>query len=154
MKKWIIFALLWTIPLFSAEGKRDYFTQLTPQEAKDIQFIVTTLGNTSAVGLLFKKSALEKAGDRIGQVHPLRFFGYVMSHPQLKASFANIKGMAWNNFEDGMVGSLKKADSRNNLNAEMVNDFARQSHLDASTVQGFVKHKQWKQLIAFVRKQA
>lgn len=154
MKKWILFCLLSIMPMLSASDKRDYFTKLSSQEAKDIQYIVTTLGNTSSVGLLFKKKSLEQAGDRIQDVHPLRFFGYVLSQPRLKASLANIKGMAWTNFEEGMIGSLQKADSRNNLNNKIIDDFSRQSHLDPAKVQAYVKNKQWKGLIEFVRKQA
>lgn len=154
MKKWVILALLFALPLFADGEKRNYFAKLTPQEAKDIQYIVSTLGNTSQVGLLFKKKSLEQAGDRLGQVHPLRFFGYVMSNQQLKASFASIHGMAWRNFENGMAGSLQKAFQRNNLNQEIINDFAKSSHLDSKRIEGFVKNKQWKKLIDFVRSQA
>lgn len=149
-----MFALLFTLPLFGEGEKRDYFAKLTPQEAQDIQYIVNTLGNTSQVGLLFKKSSLEQAGDRIGHVHPLRFFGYVMSNPSLKASFAKIHGMAWRNFENGMAGSLQKAYQRSNLNKEIIDDFAKTSHLDPNRVEMFVKGKQWKELVEFVRSQA
>lgn len=154
MKKWLLLALISTLPLFSEGYKRNYYATLTPQESKDIQYIVSTLGSTSAVGLLFKKQSLEQAGDRIEQVHPLLFFAYVYSNPELKSSFSNIKGMAWNNFEDGMANSLEKAHSRENLNNEMVEDFAHQSHLDPKRLESFVKNKQWKAFVEFVRKQS
>lgn len=154
MKRWVMLALLFTLPLFADGDKRNYFAQLTPQEAKDIQYIINTLGNTSQVGLLFKKKSLEQAGDRIGRVHPLRFFGYIMANQHLKNSFANIRGMAWRNFEDGMAGSLQKAFLRDNLNQEIIDDFAKSSHLDPARIESFVKNKQWKSLIDFVRSQA
>ncbi|ADI38205.1 hypothetical protein [Waddlia chondrophila] len=152
MKKWLVFFCVCVLSLLSASEKSDYFAKLTPQEAKDIQYIVTTLGNTSAIGLLFKKKSLEQAGARIDDVHPLRFFGYVMTNPQLKASFDKIKGVAWSRFKEGMAGSLEKADSRDHLNAEVIDDFSSESHLDRSKVQAYVDRKQWEALIDFMRR--
>lgn len=134
--------------------KRDYFSPLTLQEGNDISYVVSTLGNRSAVGLLFKKGSLEEAGDRIGHVHPLRFFQYVLVNAELKTSFAKIDGIAWKRFVDGMAGSLAKADARNNLSQKVIDDFAKSSQLDVSVVQQFLDKKEWKPFISYIKKQS
>jgi hypothetical protein len=150
----LFLAALLTLPLYADETKRDYFSPMTGQEAQDIRYIITTLGETSTVGLLMKKSTLEQAGNRIGHVHPLKFFGFILSDQRLRRSFGQMKGIAWKNFVNGMAGSFAVADTRRNLSMAMIEDFARAGRLDPAIVNGYIQNRRWKELIHFVRKQA
>lgn len=154
MKRFVQLLLLWCAPMMCEEFGQNYFNALTPQEGDEISYIVSTLGNTSPVGLLFKKRSLEKAGDRIGHVHPLCFFQFILDRPGLKASFAKIDGLAWRSFVDGMAESLAKADARNHLSQKIIEDFAHNSHLDISTIQQLLSNKEWKPFISYIKSES
>ena len=69
-----------------------YQLRLTPDDQSSISKMIKNLGELGWLGLLKKKSAMEKLGDNILPVHPLRFLGYVLSNPALKKQLPKIMG--------------------------------------------------------------
>jgi len=69
-----------------------YQLRLTADDQSNIFKMIKSLGELGWLGLLKKKSAMEKLGDTILPVHPLRFLGYVVSNPPLRKQLPKIMG--------------------------------------------------------------
>lgn len=128
MRRFLFLLCLWSIiaaPAYAA-SLPDYYAAPTDQEKADIRFIILTLSNKSGLSLLFERSALEQAGSRTRDVHPLRFLCYVFTDPQLRSAIGRIQGIAWNRFSKDMGDSLARQAANANLTPEILSDFSKQ----------------------------
>jgi hypothetical protein len=124
---------------------------MTDQEKRDISYIIMTLATKSQMSLLFEKKELNRAGDRVSHVHPLRFLLYIFSDGQLKTAVKKIKGLPWNRFVSGMAGSLDKAAARNSIKEEYVADFSKTVGVDPSILAPSLQSRHWEEFINIVR---
>ncbi len=147
----LIVLLLLFFPQWIQADLRPYPAQISPQEQTDIRFIIGTLANTSSIGLMFKKKALENAGNRTDNVHPLNYIGFIFSDPVLKQQAKKINGIAWNRFVGGLSGSFEKAKQRGNIDRAMMVDFSKQVHLDSNLLIPYFSSQRWGDLINVVR---
>lgn len=131
---------------------RNYNTAVTTDEIRDITFILTTLAKSSLASLATSKSSLNKAGDRIDHIHPLRFLSVVFTDETLKASVSAIRSRSWvwDQFFDGLQRSLKEESQKNNLTPNQVNEFAGIVGIPAASIQNIVNNRHWKELIYFL----
>ena len=67
-----------------------YRLRLTPEDQGNISKMMKNMGELGWLGLLKKKKMMEKLGDKILPVHPLRFLGYIASSPSLKKQLPKI----------------------------------------------------------------
>lgn len=131
-----------------------YDTPLTEQDKKNITFIISTLSGKSSVQLMFKKSALEKAGDEVEHVHPLKFLAFVFSSDSLKEQAKNITGVPWSRFSGDMSKSLSDAAKGGQMSEETVKQFAKAVGMDVSVIEPLIKEQQWKQLVNTVKEKS
>lgn len=108
---------------------RNYSAIVTPSEKKDINYIVDTLANASLKNLWDQEDSLNRAGDRINHVHPLRFLMVVFTDEKLKVDIRNIRnrgGKVWRKFIKGLEESLLEESQRldNNMKPEYIQEFA------------------------------
>ena len=143
----IILLLFLTTQVFAQE-MRFYEDHPSQNDKNDIRYIVNTLSNNSMVNILFQKSSLEKAGDRIEHVHPLQFLLVVFSNEELKAGIHNIrnKGMVWKDFYCGLRDSLETESCLNNVGPHL-HDFATKLGLKPHLISAAVAEKRWKDFL-------
>jgi len=128
---------------------RNYDAPLSPEQIKDIHYLVSTLGNSSLIKITSHRSDLEKAGARIDKIHPLKFLSCVFVDEELKASIANMQGRywVWKKFVQGLSGSFDEEAKNDNMRAECVQDFANTLGIDISLINASIQDRQWGQLI-------
>ena len=115
---------------------RDYTFAASENEMKDIHFILSSLANKTLPKLLKLKPTLERAGDRIDHLHPLRFLEYVFTDEELKVAVRNIKdrSFVWGDFFGGLKSSLQEETDRNNLSDEMIGEFCLNVNIEIDLV--------------------
>lgn len=104
---------------------RDYQVSMTKQEKRDIRFIIITLATKSSISLLFEKRALNRAGNRVAHVHPLKFLSFIFSDYELKNAVTKIRGIPWRRFAKDMGASLGKSANRRNMKEKYIADFVQ-----------------------------
>lgn len=129
---------------------RSYYAPLTPAETRDIVFIVTTLSNSSSfINLLKHKGELERAGQRVNHVHPLKFLMAIFSDEKSKAGVRNIRSRSfvWNEFFKGLKDSFNEESSKGNLKDDQIQDFAAHFNLSPALLTPPLKAGQWDQFV-------
>lgn len=128
---------------------RVYEIELNQKERKDIRFILTTLANNSLPSIWQQKGALERAGDRIDHVHPLRFIMAVFTDEELKVAMHNIKGRSWvwNEFFQGMCESLSTEMNNKNLKQDYINDFSKIVGIDPTLITAAIYDQRWSDFV-------
>lgn len=135
----------------SAAPGSDYYAPLTEKEKGDIRYIITTISGKSKFSLLFSQGSLNQAGNRVSNVHPLVFLGYVFSDPQLKQAAKNIDGMVWDRFSGDMAKSLALEANHGNVKKEHLNDFAKKIGVNETIFDQVAQSGRWKEFITIAR---
>ena len=128
---------------------RNYARGYTSQEAKDIHFVVTNLGRGKA-NALSHFSSLNKAGDRIDNVHPLRFLECIFTNEECKAGIANIQksgGFVAKKFNSGLFNTLTEEANAGNIPRSYVAGLASALSLDVKVLLPFFKNNNWQGLV-------
>lgn len=150
----LLLCLLTTVSTTFAEvphpDARDYFADLSKTDKRNISFTINTLGNTSTLGLLFKRNDLERAGSATGHIHPLRYFKYVLEKESLKRSFQRMDGRAWSEFKSGFSRSFQEADDYNNLSDKVIADFTYGLEVDREEVTRLLRQKSWQSFMQYI----
>ena len=131
---------------------RNYYEPLTSQNKADITYIVTTLANTSLLGLGGLKSSLESAGDRVDSVHPLRFLSYIFTTEETKSAIRNLQGNSWvwKKFISGISVNLEEESKRKNMN--YAQNFADTIGVDVNLFSNPLNAGKWEQFISVLIK--
>lgn len=128
----------------------DAFQQLplSDREKKIISFIVTTIAEKNIFQLALEKRSMEKKGKKIGQVHPLRFIGYIISDPELKNCLKQIRksSFKWDAFIDGYAKRMKEEYANDNL-FKYLPGFAAQVGASEAEVREYIVDKDFEGLV-------
>lgn len=95
--------------------------EVTQEHAVIIDEIITTMGNSSVIGLGFKRGHLHALGKKIDGIGSLQFLGYIFSQENLKKHMINIRksSMKWNGFMDGIKPGLNKIEATKELYVDL-----------------------------------
>ncbi len=95
--------------------------EVTQEHAVIIDEIITTMGNSSVIGLGFKRGHLHALGKKIDGIGSLQFLGYIFSQEKLKKHMINIRksSMKWNGFMDGIKPGLNKIEETKELYVDL-----------------------------------
>lgn len=146
---------------YVAGDARNYYAVLTPEEFRDIHYILTYLGSKpSLISLGWNQGDLQAAGDRIRHIHPLNWFLNVFRNEELKIAFGNIRGSGlWSRFsrgDRGIVDSLNSESDIHNMKREYIEDFSRKLGLESNEIAALIERRDWdkffERLIAIPRK--
>lgn len=131
---------------------RNYSTPVTLLEKQDISYIVNTLGMSSLSKITKAKSSLKKAGNRIDNVHPLRFLLCVFTDEQMKASVHAMEGRSWvwTEFLSGLKKSLEEESQKDNMKMEFITDFASRLGITVDLIYPSISQHQWNQLVSIL----
>lgn len=131
-----------------------YQLRLTADDQSSISKMIKNLGELGWLGLLKKKSAMEKLGDNILPVHPLRFLGYVVSNPSLKKQLPKIMGdfvkrKSFLNGHGKRIGFSQRMTNEVNHNNMMqyIPGFAQQIGASEESLQKYFNAHDWEGLI-------
>lgn len=140
--------------LSSTPIPRDFNADVAPQEKEDIRYIVTTLANKPTAKLLFYKTSLDAAGDRVNHVHPLRFLETIFNDEEMKVGMHNIvkKSWVWKEFMKGLGESLSEEKGRDNLTTEQIEFFANAVELKPSLITGSLNANRWEEFVVLLIK--
>lgn len=133
-------------------GGRNYYQSLSNQDKADITYLVTTLANSSLLGLGVAKSSLESAGDRLDPVHPLQFLAYVFTNEELKTSMRGLQGNSWvwKRFMSGISESFDEEYKCNNMN--YAQNFASTVGVDVNVILPSLNSAKWEQFVSLLIK--
>lgn len=138
------------MPQMTTSTPRNYQYPVSSSERSDIKYIITTLATGSWTQLLKNKSSLEKAGDRVDSVHPLRFLQCIFSEEELKAGLHSIydRSRIYKHFTDGLFDSLEQESNRDNLKEEYVIDFSNNLGINPALIMPLITNKKWSNLLS------
>jgi hypothetical protein len=136
----------------AAGEARDYHRPLTENEKNDIRYIITTISGKSKFSLLFQQSALNRAGNRTTQVHPLNYLAFIFTDPELKPASQRIERVVWKRFSESMGENLAKEAERQNV-FEFISDFAEKIGVDKSQLLAAAQNNRWQDFINIARSQ-
>ena len=111
--------------------------------------LIDQMGNKPWYELLWHKRKMEKLGDQVDHVHPMRFAGYIFSHGHLKDAMKKVRafGLKWSRFISGFGGKMNRNADQNNLLIHVAG-FCHQTGADPDFVKGCIERRQWEQLIS------
>ena len=100
--------------MLEASKKAFYQLTLTKDDVKNIHYIVKSMGTCSYGTLLVRSVEMNKRGDAIRHVHPLRFLGCIVSNSKQKEYLKEIRRskVKWMTFRKNLFGNLKREKER------------------------------------------
>ncbi len=128
----------------------DYFRPLTPEDKENINYIVDTLSDKSAITLLIYQKNLEETGGKTRPIHPLKFLYYVFTDPTLRAASHKIRPVVWRRFVQGFEPSFEEEDKRNNLKMAAIEDFSSGVRVKKEKILSLLRAKKWSEFMNLV----
>ena len=137
---------------FISVATQDSFYQLPllEEDKKNIRIIIKTMAEKGLVKLLLERRYLEKKGDQVNYIHPLRFIGYIFSDEKLKDCMRQIKTsrFKWNEFIKGFSRRMDEECAVDNLK-RFIPEFVEQVHpKHPERIESFIRKKSWEELVA------
>jgi len=123
----------------------------TDQEKAIVYEIISTMGETSTPGLIFKQSRLKEIGAQISHIHPLKFLSSVFTHPELKNHMIVIWNSSFkkNGFMDGLAPNMTREADKGKLH-QYLKDFAEEVSVHAESIQIYFDTRDWDGLVFFL----
>ena len=128
-----------------SQGSQDFYSlTLTQEDGQNIHYIIKSMAKSGWLALLKKKSELERCGDSIRHVHPLRFLGFIFSDPQRKHYIHMVKKstIKWSQFKGGLFPNLKKEYDRGQL-FPFLSSFAKAVGVDKQLLAHYIQREDW-----------
>ncbi|QZA59401.1 hypothetical protein [Candidatus Rhabdochlamydia porcellionis] len=136
---------------FVSASMQDSFYQLPllEEDKKNIRIIIKTMAEKGLVKLLLERRYLEKKGDQVNYIHPLRFIGYIFSDEKLKNCMRQIKTsrFKWNEFIKGFSRRMDEEYAVDNL-TRFIPEFVEQVHPQhPERIEDFIRKKSWEEFV-------
>lgn len=128
-----------------------YELRLTPSDSQNIVKLITYLA-MSKPKILLNKNKVEKVGDDVRAVHPLRFIGHIISTPNLKKKLKKeIEGslFVWGNFVKGFGERMSKEKSHGRLD-RYIPGFCQHLGISEQTVHHYISQEKWEDFVKFL----
>lgn len=123
----------------------------TKEQKTHIHEIISTLGTQGKMSLLWQQSHLRELGDKIKDVHPLKFIAIIITDPYLK----NCIGAVWqdyfkrNGFLEDLIPSINREMEKGKFQIYIPN-FAQEVGVNPDHLQKFIVTKDWENFIALL----
>lgn len=154
--------LLILLALFGILGKIDaveysldpghfHHLNVTQQERDKIFKLISNMGTLPWPKLLLKKNAMEKLGDDIDHVHPMRFLGVIFSNPHLKYCMGEVEksGLKWGRFIKGLSKKMKKNHEMGNI-LPHITGFAEETGVDPDQCYEYLIKKDYEGFVRYL----
>ena len=128
-----------------------YELSLSESASAKIYKLIHNMGTLSWPKLLWKKRDMEKLGDQIDHVHPLRFLGVIMSNDHLKDCMREVRDspLKMNRFMNGLSEKLDKNFKHHNLLMH-IPGFAETVKKDPYRIEDLILKKKWRALVDYL----
>lgn len=119
----------------TAEGQLFFNLPLTDDDRNQIRKLIISMADRNVLQLLMDRKSMEKRGDQVRHVHPLRFIGFILGDPHLRRSLKAIRGAVfkWSAFIDGFEERMEEEFERSEV-LPYVQGFAEYLDLDPRVV--------------------
>ncbi len=133
--------------------EREFTLTVTQQQAKVIEELVGTMGNTSVFALLFKTSYLKELAKNLRSVSSTQFLAYVFKHPKLIKDMKNIvkSKTKWDNLTRSIVRGLKKESATTLF--DDIPSFAEFTNGDSEVLTMLAEREDWNSFIVHLIEQ-
>ena len=141
-------------PTLEKEIVSPYDTLLiTAEEKVIIGRLLMTLAEDNVFKLLMERKRLERWGEQIGHVHPVRFLGTVFTDPRLTYCMREIKrsSFKWDGFVDGFAERMQEEAEKNNL-VKYVQGFAAAVNRDPEGLYPYFEKADFEGLVKYLLK--
>lgn len=131
-----------------------YALPISQTDQNNIYDLIKTMGSSGYWDLLKKKKKMEKLGDKVHHVHPLRFIGYIYSHPHLKEHMAKIMDdifkrrgfLNGHGKKEGFAQRMSKEMHHNNI-MHYLPGFSQSLGISESEISHFFHQHDWEGLL-------
>lgn len=133
----------------SNNSVRNYYAAVKGKEKDDMTYILRSLSNYSLIRIAANRSSIEKAGDRLDHIHPLRFLITVFTDEELKVYIRNMydRSLVWKEFMHWVNDTFSREADSNNLSFEYLQDISLHTKVDPNILLPYVQKRQWSDLI-------
>ncbi len=123
---------------------------LTSGDKQNIRKLITSMADKSYVQLFVEKKALEKLGDKIRPIYPLRFIGFVLEDPYLRRCLQTISrdSLKWGPFIKGFEENMRKEEKGKGFTL-YVPGFVELLNAKKSDVESFIENQDYSGLVKF-----
>ncbi|MBM3193246.1 MAG: hypothetical protein FJZ59_03320 [Chlamydiae bacterium] len=130
---------------------REFVVNVSDNEGKAIEEIVTTLGTHSLVSLGFKKAHLKELGQGLKGIGCLHFLGYIFKHKELRAHMKTIQksSFKWNGFMEGLKPGFERSLKSSELLQELPS-FAALTKVDHEKLLAKAKESNWDEFVGIL----
>jgi len=120
----------------------------TDQDKAIIYELITTMAENRLLSLLLKKDHLEKIGEQINHVHPLKFLSTIFTNPRLKTCINDIFNDRFkkNGLMEGLGPSLEREARKGKLDPFIV-DFSREVNVSPDSIRSYFQTRDWEELL-------
>ena len=142
--------------LLSAGSNVEFYYELPMSEDQQntAYKLIYKMGNTGYWELFKNRKEMDKMGDKLACVHPLRFIGYLYGHPHLKKCMSKIlddtlirRGfLNGHGKREGFAHRMTKEANKGNL-MRYVPGFAQSLGIQASAIEPFFHRHDWEGLL-------
>jgi len=128
---------------------RNYADTVIASEKEDIRYILKSLATKTYSDLLSSRGSLNRAGDRIDHIHPLRFLACIFLDEELKGCVHSVRDskQVWKSFFTGLEDSLEEESQKNNMSLDFLQDFSNNLGINMSSVKDQVKNRKWSEFV-------
>src|SRR3989339_273390 len=132
----------------SEEAKLFFNLPLTDEDKVLIRKIITSMADKNVLQLLMDKKSMERKGDKVRPVHPMRFIGFVLADPNLRRCMKSISKATfkWSGFLDGYEKRMKEESRIGNLSCYSAG-LADLLEVDKSVIQHYINHSNYEGLV-------
>jgi len=131
-----------------------YDLRLTESDQKNIEKLIKKLADTGLLSLLLNKREMEKLGDKVRPVHPLRFIGFILSRHDLKKRLPKIRDshFKWKNFIGGFSERMDIESKKDNIYPHVAG-FSHLTGISESRVRSYLDRSDWEGfVVSFMKK--
>lgn len=131
---------------------RNYHAKVTAQEKKDIEFLVVHMAWDNPKKLWDYENEMNKAGERIMHLHPLKFLEAICTNEKLCAGLKAIRErniLVWPNFSKGSVKTLREEHKYNNV-IPHIEEFANTIGVNVKFLIPLAKKEHWEDFVKSV----
>jgi len=130
------------------EAEPFFSLPLTPKDKNNIRILLTDLSEKNYLQLLMDKSGMNRKGDRVKVVHPMRFLGYILYDPFLHKCLKVIEkdSIIYGEFTAGFVNHMEEEAAKEDLTI-YAPGFAELLQVNVEMVTNSIKNKKYEDLI-------
>ncbi|HSX10748.1 MAG TPA: hypothetical protein VLF94_03410 [Chlamydiales bacterium] len=123
----------------------------TDEHKACIREIISSMAETSLVGLYFKETHLKALGDQINEVHPLKFLSVIFTDPYLKTCMTVIwdSNIKRGHFLEGLGGHLDRELAKGKLYSHL-EAFGQDVGVPHEQMRPYFDARDWENFVVFL----